>query len=51
MAQVRSKIIESFNPQKDYGVDIPGSWNSSFDPVKYFQVLKNPGDPLYREYQ
>ncbi len=30
-------------------VDIPGHSNSSFDPVKYFQVVKKPGEPFYRE--
>ena len=32
-------------------VDIPGHSNSSFDPVKYFQVVKKPGEPFYREDQ
>ena len=32
-------------------VDIPGHSNSSFDPIKYFQVIKKPGDPFYREDQ
>ena len=30
-------------------VDIPGHSNSSFDPVKYFQVVKKPGESFYRE--
>jgi len=30
-------------------VDIPGHSNSSFDPIKYFQVVKKPGDPFFRE--
>lgn len=30
-------------------VDIPGHSNSSFDPVKYFQVVKKPGDPFFRQ--
>ena len=32
-------------------VDIPGHSNSSFDPVKYFQVIKKPGEPFYRQDQ
>ena len=32
-------------------VNIPGHSNSSFDPIKYFQVVKKPGDPFYREDQ
>ena len=32
-------------------VDIPGHPNSSFDPIKYFQVIKKPGEPFYREDQ
>jgi len=30
-------------------VNIPGHSNSSFDPVKYFQVIKKPGESFYRE--
>lgn len=32
-------------------VNIPGFVGSSFDAVKYFQVIKKPGDPFYREDQ
>lgn len=32
-------------------VDIPGHSNSRFDPIKYFQVIKKPGEPFYREDQ
>lgn len=30
-------------------VGIPGHPDSSFDPIKYFQVVKKPGEPFYRE--
>ena len=30
-------------------VNIPGDWNSSFHPAKFFQVIKKPGDPNYSE--
>ena len=29
-------------------VDIPGHTNSDFSVVKYFEVVKKPGDPFYR---
>lgn len=30
-------------------VEIPGHPGSSFDPIKYFQVVKKPGEPFYSE--
>lgn len=30
-------------------VNIPGHSNSRIDVIKYFQVIKRPGDPFYRE--
>jgi len=38
------QLVEIYKGQ---AVDIPGDWDSSFHPVKYFEVIKETGDPNY----
>jgi len=38
------KVIQNYKGQK---VTIPGTWDSGIFPVKYFEVIKKPGDPNY----
>lgn len=40
-----------YSVYKDKRVDIPGFPGSSFHLVKYFQVVKRPGEPFYNESQ
>ena len=44
----RFLLVEQYKGTKVY---IPGTWNSSFHPVKYFSVVKEPGDPNYNANQ
>lgn len=38
------KVIQQY---KNQTVTMPGTWNSEIFPVKYFEVIKKPGDPNY----
>ena len=38
------KLIQNYKNQK---VTIPGMWDSDIFPVKYFEVVKSPGDANY----